>query len=199
MCKILSRGGPPGGFPEKGPGWSTWGSRGDLRVQGGVPGGVPHMVGGVPPGPPNGALGYGPYGPSSGSSSQYSQGGYPPGPPQDRAWCRGHQSPPPGPTTIHATAKRIATLHAGGPSPAHPPGLLHRSDERSESRGSMLEGEGHAMPSLWVHGGKPHATGAIAPPIGRPSSWLGRVASRSTCDPACSWSRWGAAPPVLAA
>ena len=46
--------------------------------EGGVPGGVPHMVGGVPPGPPNGALVNGPYGPSSGSPSQYSPGGVPP-------------------------------------------------------------------------------------------------------------------------
>ena len=50
------------------------GSRG-----GGCPrGGPPYGRGGYPPEPPNGALVNGPYGPSSGSPSQYSPGGVPP-------------------------------------------------------------------------------------------------------------------------
>ena len=131
--------------------------------EGGVPGGVPHMVGGVPPGPPNGALVNGPYGPSSGSPSQYSPGGVPPWTPQDRAWHRGCQSPPPGevgPCTRSRSESPLCTR--SGRSPPTPLGCCTAGVSGNEPRGSRLSRGGHAMPSLWLHGGVAIAPGSTA-------------------------------------
>ena len=94
--------------------------------------------------PPYAPSGTGPTGPSSGSPPQAGSGGHPLEPPESRLPHRQDDWPPRS-HTHHAVAKLFATLHAWWAGPDHPPGLLHRSDERSESRGSMLEGGSNVM------------------------------------------------------
>ena len=104
--------------------------------------------------------------------------------------------------TLHAMRR----MHAWWAGPDHPPGLLHRSDERSESRGSKPKG-GTAWGALpmQMSSGSRIAPGwtAISAAMERQSSRMGRAlrGRRGVGGYACGSClvRWGAVPLALAA
>ena len=129
-------------------------------------------------------------GPPRAPRPSIAQGGYPPGPPQDRAWHRGCQSPPPGPTGPCTRSRSGSPLCTrSGRSPPTPLGCCTAGVSGNEPRGSRSPLGRWAMPSLWCMP-LPQARLQSAPRVNDLSGWLGCAASRSTCDPACSCPAW---------